>query len=408
MHRLIRPCLAIYEDLVELRDMEDPPQVFVIATGGCSRLQSTLWTLPGASSFLVGAEFPYNQGATERVLGYTPDKFVSPETAAGLAQAAYLRALDSKRPGPRVGLGITCSVTSLHPHRGEHRLSVVAISDHKSVQSSYVLPKTVKNYNASNEVAEAREYDDLIAEVIALKCLFAVTRGGDFVTAPEGFFLEDAHDLNREVFMAHALHGAKSLWSDGSVSCNDVVLVPTSANPLHEGHVSLAKTVSRISGRDAIFCITVDPPHKPALTTQEMLVRMHGMSGHAVLFSSGDPLYIDKARNYPGAAFAIGADAFDRMLDPKWCPVIPMLEEFKKLNTRFYVRGRLVGDQFRDMHDILAVRGIPWEFWTLFTAVPGRYDISSTQLRNLNEAADFYVKKHPSTPPNNDNEQDGA
>lgn len=26
----------------------------------------------------------------------------------------------------------------------------------------------------------------------------------------------------------------------------------------------------------------------------------------------------------------------------------------------------------------------------------------------IKEAADFYVKKHPSSPPNNDNEQDGA
>ncbi len=384
MYRLIRPNVAVYEDLVDLRDMKEPPQVFVVATGGCSRLQSTLWELPGASSFMVGAEFPYNQGATEEVLGYLPEKWVCPETAAALAQAAYLRALSSKQPGKRVGVGITCSVTSLREHRGDHRVCVVAISDDKSVQSSYVLPKTVKDYNHSLEVAQAREYDDLVSEVIALKCLFAVTRGGDFVQGPEGFFLEDAYDLNRKVFMSRPFISATGRREDADIGMrNETCFVPTAANPLHEGHVSLLKKVGQLSSRDMVFNITVNPPHKPSLTTQEMLVRMRGMRGHDVLFSENDPLFIDKARNYPACAFAIGADAFDRMLDPKWCPVEPMLKEFECLGTKFYVRGRLVGDEFREMHEILEARKVPWEYWHLFRAVPGRYDISSTQLRGV-------------------------
>src|SRR5437868_733533 len=102
----------VREDLLELRDSKEPPQIYVIATGGCSRMQSTLWSIPGASDYLVGAEFPYSQKATERVLGYRPDKFVSANTAMALAQVAYTHSLDSNRSQRHVGIGVTCSVAS--------------------------------------------------------------------------------------------------------------------------------------------------------------------------------------------------------------------------------------------------------------------------------------------------------
>jgi hypothetical protein len=186
--------LQTYEDLVALRDAKLPPQVYVIATGGCSQMQSTLWKLPGASAFLVGAEFPYNVGATHELLGYMPKKFISPETAMALAEAAYLRALGSMTDGPRVGLGITCSVATTREHRGDHRICAAAISDTQAVYCTHILQKGVGQ--------KQREYDDLIAEILAFKCLFAVTLKKDFVRTPEGFYLEDGHDLDLLVRLA--------------------------------------------------------------------------------------------------------------------------------------------------------------------------------------------------------------
>jgi hypothetical protein len=373
--------LQTYEDLVALRDAKLPPQVYVIATGGCSQMQSTLWKLPGASAFLVGAEFPYNVGATHELLGYMPKKFISPETAMALAEAAYLRALGSMTDGPRVGLGITCSVATTREHRGDHRICAAAISDTQAVYCTHILQKGVGQ--------KQREYDDLIAEILAFKCLFAVTLKKDFVRTPEGFYLEDGHDLARKVFMDWRLVGPTGDRMPDLVVASvgsklKPVFVPGAFNPPHEGHETLAYEAERMTGREAVYYLTVNPPHgKPTLTTQDMLVRMRGMRGRKVLFSENDPLYIDKARKYPGAAFAIGADAFDRMLDPVWCPVEPMLREFNELGTRFYVRGRLIGDEFADMKEILERRKVPWEFWNIFQALPGRYDISSTQLRGM-------------------------
>jgi hypothetical protein len=75
--------------------------------------------------------------------------------------------------------------------------------------------------------------------------------------------------------------------------------------------------------------------------------------GGVAYFTEGDPLYIDKARRRPHAAFVIGADAALRMLDPKW-GVAPgaLLEEFQSLGTCFHVAPRIVDGKELSILDV--------------------------------------------------------
>jgi len=99
------------------------------------------------------------------------------------------------------------------------------------------------------------------------------------------------------------------------------------------------------------------------------------------MFTQGDPLYIEKARSFPGKAFVIGVDALLRMLDPKWGVEVPeLLREFYELGTSFYVVGREVEGEWRTLEDVLTQ--IPSSYQNLFTEVGGRWDVSSTALRN--------------------------
>lgn len=127
------------------------------------------------------------------------------------------------------------------------------------------------------------------------------------------------------------------------------------------------------------FAITRNPPHKAALSVDDMVQRAHGWPGTDVLFTDSDPLYIDKARRAPeGTVFIIGVDALIRMLDEKWgYPVDAMLAEFETLGTQFYVSGRGVDGKFVTLADV-DTRG----FGHLFIEVPGRWDVSSTELRD--------------------------
>jgi hypothetical protein len=140
----------------------------------------------------------------------------------------------------------------------------------------------------------------------------------------------------------------------------------------------MARTFEAAVGRRAVFHVTLDPPHKPPLGTAQVLQRAKQLQGQDRFFSLGDPLYIDKARRWRGARILLGSDALERMLDPRWCPVEPMLEELAALGARFYVVGRGV-DESSPWLDQL---GLPARWRPLFTPLPGSYEISSTALRS--------------------------
>jgi hypothetical protein len=115
-----------------------------------------------------------------------------------------------------------------------------------------------------------------------------------------------------------------------------------------------------------------------------------------VVFTQGDPLFIDKARRWPGTEFVVGADALFRMLDPSWGhDPEALLHALQGLGVRFLVFGREVeGHGFVMPHDAhaRAVNAVcekrPGKSWidasrfnSMFVAMPGRWDVSSTKLR---------------------------
>jgi nicotinic acid mononucleotide adenylyltransferase len=365
-------------NLVKLVESENPPRIYVIATGAGSTIQTKLWSQPGASKYLVGCQFPYAQEATVEVLGFTPEKFVSPETAIALAQKAYYHALASPRPGPAVGLGMTCSVASLVEHRGEHRIITAVVTDNVCLYTENVLRKGVGAWQ--------RRVDDSSAEYEAGKMLACVTEGmvppGERVSTDWENNLRDGQALGRKVWFEKPWHRDGECFGGRILNATDRCLfVPGAFNPIHQGHENLIKAAQLASGLRPILSITANPPHKSHLTVPEMIAKVRHLKGHTVYFNQ-DPLFIDQARRFPGCSFAIGADAMDRMLDPKWCPVEPMLAEFKTLGTRFFVSPRLVGSEYLRMSDVLVHHRVPAKFADLFWAIQvPRLDISSTQIR---------------------------
>jgi len=130
-----------------LRDLRPTPKVFVAATGAGAGIQGSLWSVPGSSAFLAGAAFPYAAHETERLLGFRPTRFCDEDAAVELAIATYLRGREaalaetSGAPTPIVGLGLTASVASLVPHRGEHRVFVATLGERGATVWSARLPK---------------------------------------------------------------------------------------------------------------------------------------------------------------------------------------------------------------------------------------------------------------------------
>jgi cytidyltransferase-like protein len=358
--------------VTKLRDREKPFRLYVAATGAGAGLQGRLWDVPGASSFLAGASFPYAQDATAEFLGFEPTHgYCSREMAIDLAMESYRRAYDPQSKAEPVGLGITASVASLQAHRGEHRVHVAVMARDCGILAMHIgLPKDVG--------AAARRADGETTDRVGLSLLM-IALGMPELAEP---FTEGAFPMSyqaRELFFERGLFASDGQRvSSRLLGSSNVAFLPGSFNPPHNGHFGAAEAVRALTGKRIIFSVTANPPHKDPLGLHDMLERAKMLRGKDVVFTEGDALFIEKARRFPGASFIVGADTARRMLDPKWCPVEPMIDEFRDLGTKFYVLGRVQDDGgFVTLADIPEARGLG----DIFKHVDGRWDISSTQLR---------------------------
>jgi len=366
----------------KLRDMGDSaPRLYIIATGAGMGLQNMVWSVPGISSFFVGAASPYGTEDTVRTLGFTPSGFVKIETAVDLAITAYMRAY---KPGRKaVGFGLTASVASTTTHRGAHRIIAAIFGDDGCWTVEFEIPK--------GEGDEQRKIDGAVADnfgVAFIEWYFSERNG---VTAKEATDLARARILAHPYFQADGTRGTLE-----DIDPKKTVFFPGAYNPLHRGHTESAEAcmcklqigTQGLADRKLVYSTTVNPVHKASLTPAEMLQRAVMMRGKDFVLTENDPLYVDKARKFPGAWFVMGADSMDRMLDPKWGqPVKRMVVEMAQLGCHFLVPGRLVPmpdgsqeymtcDMVREKHE-KDLGGM----YDHFHEVNFRLDISSTELR---------------------------
>jgi nicotinamide mononucleotide (NMN) deamidase PncC len=354
--------------------------IHIIATGAGAGLQQRLWEVPGSSAYLSGCSFPYSAEAQEELLGFMPEHFCSEEAAVDLASAAYMKAykFGGKKP---VGVGITASVASEKIHRGEHRVFICVMTDDKVQLFQHTFEKGIGQHQ--------RWEDGTSCDMWGFWMLLETA--GIFETTSILKHSKDVTDLAKERFFLHPFFGANGKRLTTLPTNKHQAIMPGAYNPPHEGHLGTAQAVMDEYGRTVVFEVTAEPPHKGALTPQQLLQRAKLLQGHDRLFTRKEPFYLDKARAFPGIPLVLGADAMIRMLDPKWgIEPMDLMREFISLNTKLLVAGRLIDGKFVSCEDILKTiekdsRAV-FGFWVCAKGVlmplRGRWDVSSTELRN--------------------------
>lgn len=350
-----------------------------VATGAGAGLQKYLWEVPGSSAYLSGCTYPYDGSEQEELLGFMPEHFCSEEAAVDLASAAYMKAykFGGKKP---VGLGLTASVASEKIHRGDHRLFVCVITDDKVVLDHFTLVKGVG--------ADKRKLDGDLCDLLAVDVL-GNALGVDLLEMP--FTIK--HELHDGTSLALDRFMLRPYFSASGKRANNFegrfAIMPGAFNPPHDGHFGAAQSSMEEYNYPVVFETTAEPPHKGALTVQELLKRAKLLHGHDRIFTRKLPYYLDKARAYPGHPFILGSDAMVRMLDPKWgLDPIDMFKEYIDLGTKLFVAGREIDGKFVTCEDILndllknGKRGVWALAMNVLMPLDGRWDISSTELRN--------------------------
>jgi nicotinic acid mononucleotide adenylyltransferase len=367
-------------------------------TGGGSGAVSELLRVPGGSRLLIEAQIPYDERALAAFLGFAPVQACSADTTIAMARAARARAASLVPVGADlVGLGATAALVSDRPRRGEHRFHIAfanaAGPDYTGVHCTCVLAKGRRDRAAE---------EDLVSRAIVLWLARACG-----VAAPSPRSLMDADEHYAEAVSADTSVAAVdkpadpidrllagevdrvTVQPDGQIMLSAPaprLLFPGSFNPLHEGHLLLARVAEELRQQPLAFEISVTNVDKPPLAGETVRQRLSQFAWKSPVELTRAPTFLEKSRLFPGTTFVIGADTAERLVAPKYygddeLRMHVALEEIANSGSSFLVAVRIdaVG-RVRALNDI----PVPRRYADLFTEIPEhrfRVDTSSSEIR---------------------------
>jgi hypothetical protein len=354
-------------------------------TGGGSGAVGELLRVPGGSRLLIDAQVPYDALALEVFLGFAPAQTCSSDTALAMARSARARAARLVSAGTDlVGLGATAALVSDRPRKGEHRFHIAFANSAGIARCTCVMAKGRRDRAAE---------EDLVSRAIVLWLARACG-----ITAPSPRSLLDADEHYAETVVAAVdtidqllagAHNRVTVQPDGQMMLSApqaFVLFPGSFNPMHEGHVLLARVAEELRQQPLAFEISVTNVDKPPLAGETVRHRLSQFSWKSPVELTRAPTFVEKSRLFPSTTFVIGADTAERLIAPKYYGDDELLmhvalEEIANSGSSFLVAVRIdaVG-RVRALDDI----PVPRRYADLFTEIPEhrfRVDTSSSEIR---------------------------
>jgi|SRR5579883_272763 len=162
-------------------------------------------------------------------------------------------------------------------------------------------------------------------------------------------------------------------------------LLPGSFNPLHHGHILLARAAAKRLRVDVHFELSVVNVDKPELPREEVEYRVAQFAKVGGVWVTRAATFAQKAELFPGTAFVLGWDTAIRVIDPKYyggeVDRNLVLRELITRGCKLVVGGRV------DTLGVFRVwdgSNLPEEFAELFIPLAEadfRVDVSSTELR---------------------------
>ena len=363
------------------------PLMAVVAVAG-GGFQAVAWLLgvAGASRTLIEAIVPYSEGALRELLGHTPAKNVSPETARRMAEAAYHRARKhAPSDRPVVGVGCTAAIRTDREKRGDHGCFVAAWSERGITTYAVTFAKGLRDRAAE---------EDIVSRLV----LRALVEAGDMepgMHAPldtpnpldKSEVIERRHTDPLGQFYAGQID-AVTVREDGTITAGVSHVggvLSGSFDPLHAGHEELARVAARMLDAEVVFELAVSNVDKSPLEETAIRERLAQFSGRYAVVITREPRFDGKAALLPGCTFVIGWDTAARLFVPRYYGddegrMLAAMSEVRDRGCAFLVAGRVVDGKFMSLGDLQ----VPEGFSDMLTTIPEnvfRQDLSSTELR---------------------------
>jgi nicotinic acid mononucleotide adenylyltransferase len=353
-------------------------------TGGGSGAVGELLRVPGGSRLLIEAQVPYDGQALASFLGFAPAHACSADTAIAMARSARGRAARlAPQDGDPVGLGATAALVSDRPRKGEHRFHIAFADSARIAHCTGVMAKGRRDRAAEEDVVSRA-----IILWLARACGVAAPSPRSLLDRDESFaetVVTNVHILDR--FLAGEFDRLTA-QPDGQLMVSAPrlpMLFPGSFNPIHAGHVLLARVAEELTQQPLAFEISVTNVDKPPLEGRATRQRLAQFAWKSPVELTRAPTFLEKSRLFPRTTFVIGADTAERLVAPKYYGdddrMHAALEEIANSGANFLVAGRIdAAGRLRTLGDI----SVPRRYVDLFTVIPEhhfRHDASSSEIR---------------------------
>src|SRR5271167_4063883 len=273
----MRPSDVAWQQLISALHASGRKAALAI-TGGGSGAVGELLRVPGGSRLLIEAQVPYDALALAAFLGFAPAQACSSDTAIAMARTARARAARLVPAGADlVGLGATAALVSDRPRKGEHRFHIAFANSAGIAHCTCVMAKGRRDRAAE---------EDLVSRAIVLwlarACGIAAASPRSLLDADEHY----AETVYAETVVAavdtidQLLTGELdrvTVQPDGQIMLSapqPFVLFPGSFNPMHEGHVLLARVAEEVRQQPLAFEISVANVDKPPLAGETVRHRL--------------------------------------------------------------------------------------------------------------------------------------